>query len=49
MAIENCKEIVRENPEGNRQFLGGGTHWNIILKWILMKFNGRIWVAFKFH
>jgi hypothetical protein len=45
MGNENCMEIVRENSEGNRQFLGGGyvgTHWNTMLKWMLMKLNGRI-------
>jgi hypothetical protein len=50
MGNENCVEIVREISEGNRQFLGGGgyvgTHWNIILKWMLMKLNGRIWAVF---
>jgi len=50
MGNENCMEIVRGNSEGNRQFLGGGyvgTHWNIILKWMLMKLNWRIWAIFK--
>jgi hypothetical protein len=47
---ENCMDIFLENSEGNRQFFGGGyvgTHWNIILKWMLMKLNGRIWAVFK--
>jgi hypothetical protein len=42
-------EVVREISEGNRQFLGGGyvgTHWNMILKWMLMKLNGRIRAVF---
>jgi len=50
MGNENCMEIFRENSEGNRQFLGGGyigTHWNTILKWMLMKLSGRIWAVFK--
>ena len=47
---EKCTEIVREKSEGNRHFLGGvyvGTHWNIILKWLSTKLNGRIWAVFK--
>jgi hypothetical protein len=49
MENENCMEIVRENSEGNRHFLGGGyvgTHWDVILKWVLLKLNGRIWAVF---
>jgi hypothetical protein len=45
MENENCMGIVLENSEGNRQFIGGGcvgAHWNTMLKWMLMKLNGRI-------
>jgi hypothetical protein len=48
MGNGNCMEVVREISEGNKQFLGGGYLGtrNIILKWMLIKLNGRIWAVF---